>query len=125
MKTRRIALLVKFLAGIGGLLASSSSASAAAEANSTEKRRHRTTTTTTTTADAEGVEAARPIAILVMAVGRSGSSMVGEFFRESEVCVLISGCSMCSVCTAAVVVVVVVVVTHQFHVVTEQALVTL
>ena len=108
MKTGQIALIAKFIAGIGGLLASSSSAAAAAEANSTGKRRHRTTTTT---ADAEGVEAARPIAILVMAVGRSGSSMVGEFFRESEVCVLISGCSMCSVCTAAVVVVVVL--THQ------------
>lgn len=32
-----------------------------------------------------GDHAARPIAVLVMAVGRSGSSMVGQFFNQNKV----------------------------------------
>lgn len=36
-------------------------------------------------AGSPGVHAASPIALLVMAVGRSGSSMVGEFFKQNEV----------------------------------------
>ena len=37
------------------------------------------------TGGSAGDEDARPIGILIMAAGRSGSSMAGEFFRQSEV----------------------------------------
>lgn len=66
MKTRRIASYI----GIAAL-------AAAAELSATGQ--------THITGGSLEHEAARPIGILIMAAGRSGSSMVGEFFRQSEV----------------------------------------
>lgn len=66
MKILKIALLV----GISAI-------AAAAEPSTLEQAR------------AEGgsarPESVRPIGILIMAVGRSGSTMVGEFFRQHKV----------------------------------------
>lgn len=67
MKTRRIATYI----GIAAL-------AAAAELSTTEQR-------TQSTGSSPEDEAGSPIGILIMAAGRSGSSMVGEFFRQSEV----------------------------------------
>ena len=52
-------------------------ASAAADLSATEQA--------FLTGTSPGGHAERPTAILVMAVGRSGSSMVGEFFNQNKV----------------------------------------
>ena len=66
MKTRKIA----FLMGMAAL--------AAAAEPSVNEPAH-------TEGGSVDLEAARPIGILIMAVGRSGSSMVGELFHQNKV----------------------------------------
>ena len=66
MKTRQIASFV----GIAAI-------ASAVELGATE--------VTHVTGGSPGVEVPGPIGILIMAAGRSGSSMVGEFFLHSEV----------------------------------------
>lgn len=70
MKTRKIALLVGMAAAIAAAVEPSTVETARVEGGSTEP------------------EAARPIGILIMAVGRSGSTMVGELFQQNKVRIL-------------------------------------